>query len=263
MRLLSKGGPFRKGAGLYRRICHRKGFGVHSPFVFSLITKVIEESCPYYAFDGIEMERRKLLQRMEQLTYPDRRQKNRLVTRPLCRIARREAISRKQGMLLFRLANYFHSKQIIQLGPSMGISTLYLTSHMSGVKCIAIENIPGFARIASGILERAGRNPVDLRVGDYRELFPEALVDMEKVDFVFFNTLHEGLNNVYLFEEALKYVQSDTILVYEGIRQNSEMRNFWKEICCRPEVTVTMDLYSMGLVFFDPKLHKRNYKTYL
>lgn len=263
MRLLSRGIPLRKGVKLYRRIRYRKGFGVHSPFVFNLITKVIEESCPYYVFYDIEMERRKLLHRMEQITYPDRRQKNKLKTRPLCQVALREAISHKQGMLLFRLANYFRSKHIIQLGPAMGISTLYLTSYASGLKCIAIEHVPGFARVASEVLVRAGRNPVDLRVGAYRELFPKALVDMEKVDFVFFNTLYEQQHNLYLYEEAVKYVHPATVFVFEGIRQTRQMRNFWKEICGRPEVTVTMDLYSMGLVFFDPKLYKRNYKTYL
>ena len=263
MRLLPKGIPLRKGVKLYRRIRYRNGFGVHSPFVFNLITKVIEESCPYYAFHDIEMERRKLLLRMEQLTYPDRQQENKLKTRPLGRIAEREAISRKQGMLLFRLANYFRSKRIIQLGPAMGISTLYLTSYAADLKCIAIEHVPGFARIASEVLARAARNPVDLRVGASRELFPKALVDMEKVDFVLFNTLYEQQNTCCLFEEALKYVHSDTVFVFEGIRQSRQMRNCWKEICSHPEVTVTMDLYSMGLVFFNPKLHKRNYKTYL
>ena len=31
----------------YRFLRHRKGFGVHSPFAFSFITKVIDERCGY------------------------------------------------------------------------------------------------------------------------------------------------------------------------------------------------------------------------
>ena len=39
----------------YRFLRHRKGFGVHSPFAFSFITKVIDERCGYYCYQDIEL----------------------------------------------------------------------------------------------------------------------------------------------------------------------------------------------------------------
>lgn len=262
MQIIPKANALRKGILLYRGIRYRKGFGVHSPFVFNLITKVIEERCPYYRFYDIELVRKQLLFRDDRITYPDRQQQGRLRSRTVGEIVEREAIRAKHGRLLFRLTNYFKPQSILQLGPSMGLSTLYLTSYASGLKCIALENVPEFASIARMTFEKAARNPIDLRVGSYKELLPKALEDMEKLDFVFFNTLYEQQNNSRLFEECLTHVHGDTVFVFEGIKENRKMREFWQEVCRNPKVTVTIDLYSMGIVLFNTKLHKRDYIVY-
>lgn len=262
MQIIPKANTLRKSVLLYRGIRYRKGFGVHSPFVFNLITKVIEERCPYYSFYDIELVRKQLLFRDDRITYPDRRQQGRLRSRTIGEIVEREAIKAKHGRLLFRLTNYFKPEYILQLGPSMGLSTLYLTSYASGLKCIALENVPEFASIARMTFEKAARNPIDLRVGSYKDLLPKALEDMKRLDFVFFNTLYEQQNNSRLFEECLKHVHDDTVFVFEGIKASRNMREFWQEVCGHPEVTVTIDLYSMGIVLFNKRLHKRDYIVY-
>ena len=70
-----------------RKIKHRKGFGVHSPFAFSIITEVIEEKLPYYAY------------RPMQGSYP-----------------KSSIVPFKVVTLLFRLANRFGSRNIAVIG---------------------------------------------------------------------------------------------------------------------------------------------------
>lgn len=262
MQIIPGSNTLRKSVLLYRKIRYRRGYGVHSPFVFNLITKVIEEPCSYYSFYDIELLRKQLLNRDEIVTYSDRQQKNKVRRRTLGEIVRREAICSKCGALLFRLVNYFQSKKILQLGPSVGLSTLYLTAYAPGLRCIALETEPEFAFVAKSIFEKYAKNPIELRVGAYRILLPQALKEMSEVDFVFFNTLYEQQNNDWLFNECVKYIHNDTIFVFEGIKINQKMRDFWTRICKHPEVTVTIDLYSLGIVFFNKKLFKRNYIVY-
>lgn len=262
MQIIPKTNTLRKSVLLYRSIRYRKGFGVHSPFVFNLITKVIEERCSYYSFYDIELLRKQLLFRNERITYPDRRNKGKRKSRTVGDIVKREAIKAKHGTLLFRLVNYFKSTHILQLGPTMGLSTLYLTSYASGLKCIALEAVPEFAAIAGKLFEKAARNPIDLRVGTYKSLLPQALDDLGQLDFVFFNTLYEQENNLWLFNECVKHVHDGTVFVFEGIKESRKMRQFWKDICLHPDVTITMDLYSLGIVVFHKKLHKRDYIVY-
>lgn len=262
MRILPKANTLQKGILLYRGIRYRRGYGVHSPFVYNLITKVIEEDCLYYSYYDIELIRKQLLFKDRIITYPDRQQRGKVRQRTIAQIVEREAIKPKHGALLFRLTNYFKSEYILQLGPSMGLSTLYLTSYAPGLKCIALENVPPFATIARMAFDKAARNPIDLRTGVYKELLPQALEEMERLDFVFFNTLYEQQNNIWLFNECLKWVHEDTIFVFEDIKASRKMRDLWNQVCAHPAVTVTIDLYSMGLVFFNPRLHKRDYIVY-
>lgn len=261
MRLIPKVNTLRKGALLYRCLRYRKGYGVHSPFVYNLITKVIEEKCSYYSFYDIELLRRSLLYREEVVACPDRQHPGRIKQRQVGEIVRQEAIKASHGALLFRLVNYFKSRHILQLGPNMGISTLYLTSYAKDLRCIALEAVPEFAVIARHTFERA-HNPIDLRVGTYAELLPKALADMERIDFIYFNTLYEQQHNLSLFETCLRYVNDDTLFVFEGIKASQKMRDFWKAVCARQEVTVTVDLYTLGIVFFNRKLNKRDYIVY-
>jgi predicted O-methyltransferase YrrM len=212
--------------------------------VYGLITKVIEERCPYYRFSDIELLRRQLLFREE-----------------TAGAAARESIRPKQGALLFRLTNHFRSENILQIGASTGLSTLYLTSYRQGVKCVALEKNPECAGAARRLYEKAARTPIDLRVGDYQAILPGILREMKTVDFVFFNTCREA-SNASLFYTCAEYAQSDTVFVFDGIKRNCSMRELWKMICAHPGVTVTLDLYSMGIVFFNEKLHKRNYNVY-
>jgi len=91
--------------GLYRRLFCRGGFGVHSPFVFDLITNVIEERCEYYFYDDIYREylRRKSDGRCD--------------------------ITQAEGRLLFRLANRFHPRRILIVGEADSFAAFCLSGY--------------------------------------------------------------------------------------------------------------------------------------
>ncbi|MEG1544886.1 MAG: SAM-dependent methyltransferase [Tannerellaceae bacterium] len=263
MQIISKSNTLREGMLLYRRLRYRKGYGVHSPFVYNLITKVIEEKCSYYSLYDIELLRKKLLFRTEPVSCLVDRKKGKVRRLTVGEVVARKAIQPRHGALLFRLTNYFKSQNILQLGSGMGLSTLYMTSYVVPLRCLVLEPQLEVAGVARQVYGEASRNPIDLRVGAYEELLPQALNDLPRLDFVFFNTPSNATDNEWLFNECVKQVHKDSVFIFEGIKSTARMRTFWKQICGRPEVTVTVDLYDMGLVFFNSKLHKRDYKAYI
>ena len=249
---------FRRGSLLYRGIRYRKGFGVHSPFVYNLITKVIEERCPYYCFQDIELYRKRLSYQGGRFTYPDTRCGGKPRNRSLRELTRGEAIPPKVGALLFRLVNYFKPKTILQFGTMTGISTLYLTSYARELRCVVLDDVPALEEIVRTTFVEKARHAVDLRIGDYRETLPPALEDLGEVDFVFFH-IYGRYDTGWLFEECLRHAHDKTVFVLDGIGESREARRFWDEVRAYPEVTVTLDLYSLGIVLLDKKLHKKNY----
>ena len=227
---------------LYRFLRYRKGFGVHSPFAFAFITKVIDENYGYYHYYDIELIRRQLVHRKNKQVCND--------------------IKRSHGKLLFRTVNYFKPENLLQIGASAGISTLYLSAYSAAVKCISLEKNPECEETIRWSLKKYNNKEVDIRIGDYEKTLGKALQDLDKVDFVFFNASAEKEKNRLYFEEAMKYIHPDSVFFFEGIRDNKEMRTLWKEICEREDVVLTFDLYNVGIVFFNKRLHKKNYIVY-
>ncbi len=82
-----------------KRIRHRRGYGVHSPSDFFLITSVIYERHPYYAYGTLQ-------KRGFSNYLPHYR--------------------RKVNRLLFRLVNYLRPKTLIEVGIGNGSSISYM-----------------------------------------------------------------------------------------------------------------------------------------
>lgn len=51
------------------------------------------------------------------------------------------------------------------------------------------------------------------------------------------------------------------MLVCEGIHESARAKEIWRTIREAPHTGVTFDLYTYGVAFFNPKLHKQHYKV--
>ena len=111
-----------------RKIRHRKGYGVHSPFAYNLITKVIEEKSGYYAYQQIEGLHRILHDK--------------------------QSLNKRRYRLLFRLTNRFKPQTIIEGGSEGGYSTLYLQKGCPTAQHFCIEPDPIKRAAAEQLLMR-------------------------------------------------------------------------------------------------------------
>lgn len=237
----------------YRKLFHRKGHGIHSPFVFELVTNVIEQPYPYYGYRDIDLIRLHLRLHDQAITWQGKQSSIR-------RYLHKQAISQKEGELLFRLTNHYKSRSILAVGSSMGLTPLYLTGYAGDLKCIVLESETDVATIASRNIEKKTNSPLRVIQGDYQTTLQEALQQFEQIDCIYLckELRVEELDNIY--HECSPFFHEESILIISGIHSSSAKKNYWEQLCNDPKITVSVDLYKLGLIFFQPKLHKRMYK---
>lgn len=239
--------------------------GIHSPFVFHIQHEIIGEKIPFYAFDDIESVRAKLLLSQQEITVKDfgagaKSSENKRVK--IKQIARRSLKPPKDAQLLFRLAYHFKPQTFLELGTSLGITTAYLGKACPNAKIISIEGAPSVAKVAAVNLKKLDVLNVKQQVGVFEDELKSALNELEKLDFVFFDGNHRYRATLDYFESCLPKADEDSIFVFDDIYWSKEMKKAWKAIKQHPSVSVTIDLYSMGIVFFKKDQAKEDFTVY-
>jgi predicted O-methyltransferase YrrM len=236
--------PFSSLPLLFRR---RKGHGVHSPFMYNLITKVIEEKSAFYAFEEIENFRRKIL--AENNTWS--------------KITAQEVQSPNYGKFLFRMVHFFKCRNVIQIGGSTGIMSLYLAL-ASGTqdKCYILEERPCLLSAIDDFILAHHLKQLHLMEGACEENLKTLHILLQRADFIFIHSLPESMGWEKLYTLCEPLMRKTSIVVLHNIRKNQEMKKGWRFLQNLPQARVTIDLYVAGMVFFDDKLPKRHYKAY-
>ena len=100
--------------------------GVHSPFVFDLVTKCFYDKKQYPEYSILNNYRKSLLLNKNTIDVTDFGAGSRVFksnTRAINQIAKTAGISSKRAELLFRITNYFQPESILEIGTSLGMAT--------------------------------------------------------------------------------------------------------------------------------------------
>jgi predicted O-methyltransferase YrrM len=240
------------GSYLGHLVKARTRHGVHSPFVYDLISQVLRPSDELPEFAPIEKLREDLLESEQTIRVNDLGAGSRVFDLPVRRvsdIARSAMKPPRQAQLLFRLARYFQAEHVLELGTSFGISTLYLAKGAEDGQVTTIEGCPQTCRIAQHHFEQLKQRNIQPVLGSFRTRLPEVLGRMERIDLVFIDGHHAKEPTLDYFEQCLAKAHNDTVLVFDDIHWSRGMEEAWETIKAHERVTVTIDLYNMGLVF--------------
>ena len=248
----------------YLRFWLRSGnaHGLHSPFVFGLYTSVVRHTGTFGAYAPIEARRQQLLSSPASIRVTDFGAGSHTGAgrqRRLADIARTAAKPPHLAQLLFRLVNYFRPSTILELGTSLGLTTAYLAAADSHHRVVTFEGCPNVAATARETFAALQLSNVAIVEGNIdHTLVPALLALNAPVDFAFFDGNHRYEPTLRYFELCLAHRTDESVFVFDDIHWSAEMEQAWEVIKVHPEVTLTVDLFYIGLVFFrknQPKQH--------
>ncbi len=241
---------------------HRKGFGIHSPFLYHFVREILFGKQYFYAYDAIAELRYDLFESNEEIQVKDFGAGSKVMKsniRKIKDIAKFSGISEKFGEMLFRIIEHYKPQTIIELGTSLGLGTLYLTMPDSKTKIYTIEGCPETAKKALQNFEEFNVKNINQIVGNIDDELPNVLKNINKLDFVYFDGNHQKEATLNYFNWCKQKVHNDTIFYFDDIHWSKGMEEAWEEIKADKEVRLTVDLFFSGIVFFRKELSKENF----
>ncbi|RZA00479.1 MAG: class I SAM-dependent methyltransferase [Sphingobacteriaceae bacterium] len=251
---------------LLHRIRGKSRHGIHSPFIYQLVDEVIYDLHAKKVYNDIEDTRKKLLADDRLITITDLGAGSVLNTNKQKKISAIAANALKSpilAQLLHRLAAFLKPETIIELGTCLGVTTLYLQKAAPNAKIYTLEGCPQTAAVAGAQFAEAGLNNIDLVVGNFDDTLHSIIDSLPKLDFVFVDGNHQKDATLKYFEWCLPKVHEDTLLIFDDIYWSEGMKEAWAQIKAHPQVTVTVDLFWFGLVFFKPGRAKEDFMVKL
>jgi len=242
-------------AYLYIRhlILARSKYYIHSPFVFEFYKKVLKDN-DIINTSQVQALRYDLLNDKRTIDFKEYGAGSKIFNngkRKIRDIVKHNAISAKQGAFLYRLVQFIQPKNILEFGTSLGFSSIYMAlSKQNNTHIYTMEGDKNLCAIAAENFKKAGVNEISIMNNEFDISVKEIIEKDIELDLVYFDGNHQKKASLKYFNDCLPLINENTVFIFDDIRWTKDMLEAWEEISSHPKVSVSIDLFSIGLVFF-------------
>jgi predicted O-methyltransferase YrrM len=228
--------------------------------VYDLVTKCFYDTKTNPAYHTLNSYRQLLKRDTTTIEVTDFGQGSRVFksnTRKVRDIARHAGMTAKRQQLLFKLAQYFSSKNILELGTSLGLATAAVSLGNPEANITTVEGCPNTAKKANETFQHFQLSNIHLHTSTFETFFSENTKEL--YDLVFIDGNHNKEKTLEYFETLLKNASEKSIFIFDDIYWSTPMTEAWQQISNHPKVTVSIDTFQWGLVFFRKTLPKQHF----
>jgi len=121
------------------------------------------------------------------------------------------------------------------------------------------EGSAAIAAIAHENFEALKARNITIVEGNIDEKLGPLLEQVSQVDLAYMDANHRYEPTLRYFEQLLPHLHQKSIVVVDDIHWSAEMNRAWQVLKDRSEVSLSLDLFEGGILFFDPALQKEHY----
>ena len=235
--------------------------GIHSPFVYDLVTKCFYDKTEFQEYKQLGTFRNELLKSKDSIEVEDFGAGSTVFKsnlRKVADLAKVAGASKSESELLFRIIKYFNPKSILELGTSLAVSTNTINEASTNAKITTIEG-------SKSIFEWNKKNTARLNLENtefVNALFDDYLVTLKtenQFDFIYIDGNHTYEATIKYFEILKKHTHKDSVIIFDDIHWSEGMDKAWKEIVDDKDVTLSIDTFHFGMVFFRTEQYNKEH----
>lgn len=239
-------------------------FKIHSKFVFDFVNEILRDNRQYDDYTKLWDIRSRMANSndpVETVDFGSKAGKNAYSTRiiPLKRIVRMRSHSQPRLKLLYRLTKFYKPNNILEFGTAAGISGAYIKSGNPDSKFVSMEGCANLASKAQEVFDELEFSDVEIAVGNFDTNLNKVLKKFTTLDFVFFDGNHREKPTLAYYESCAKLLNENSIFVFDDIHWSKGMESAWNTIKKDSRVSVTIDLFWFGIVFFRKGIEKQDF----
>jgi predicted O-methyltransferase YrrM len=226
-----------------------------------LVTKCFYDKTKYAEYSILKNYRNSLLENNETIEVTDFGAGSKVFksnTRAINQIASNAGISKKRAELLFRIINYFKPSTTLEIGTSLGLATSALSTGNKKAEITTLEGCAQTSSVAKNQFETFNLNNINLVTTEFSNYLKNSQLSIINYQLIYFDGNHSKAATLEYFELLLPTITNESVWIFDDIHWSKDMEEAWESIQKHPKVTVTIDTFQWGIVFFrqeQPKEH--------
>ncbi len=243
---------------------HKKGYGIHSPFVYNLIKDVlIPARKRRNNKKWIEKIRKSAFQNQRKTEATSQGAGSHFASKGMIRIgklAKQSTIPLKYHYLLVGILEHIQAKSILELGSCCGLTSAILAKGNPASNIYTVEGAQNRFDIAKSFFNSEKITNIEPICDDFDAAIEQFKQNQVQFDAVFVDGNHQYESTIRYFNRLLPIMKNEGLMVFDDIYWSAGMTRAWKRIKQTNENIVTIDLYKMGLVFIGRQQAKEHFR---
>lgn len=238
---------------------------MHSPFVYDLVAHVLEQKKESDDLKTIlHFRKKRSLEKDKKIVFKGIGAIQTDSIKSLSEIEKKLSVPHQIAKRYYHCIQKYGYQNILEIGTCVGIGTMYLAKANPNGKVYTLEGNKDCYEYAKRYFEEVGLQNVHLIEGLFEHTLVNTLETMKSVDLVIIDGNHQYESTLAYFRQILPFIHEDSLIVLDDIHWSEGMNKAWLEIIAMKEVTLSLDFYRNGFVFFKKnRLEKENFKIWV